>query len=100
MASDYTKKLKSIRKAEGLTQKAFSDLVGIPLGSIKNYETGRAEAGLKTIELIVNNPAFTKYTLWLMTGDVAPEVGQISPTLPQAGKRTACVGCSERMHGS
>ncbi|NBJ32266.1 helix-turn-helix transcriptional regulator [Serratia fonticola] len=96
MSSDYAQKLKSIRKAEGLTQKAFSDLVGIPLGSIKNYETGRAEAGLKTIELIVNNPAFTKYTLWLMTGSIAPESGQISPVLSPDGH--GCTSNNQKGH--
>ncbi len=85
MSSDYAQKLKAIRKAEGLTQKAFSDLVGIPLGSIKNYETGQTEAGLKTIELVVNNAVLKKYTMWLMTGDVAPEIGQISPDLSPDG---------------
>jgi transcriptional regulator with XRE-family HTH domain len=100
MPRDYAKKLKQVRVAEGLTQQAFSDLTGIVIGTIKNYETGRVEAGLKTIELVVNNPAFSKYTLWLMIGDVATEIGQISPSVPQAGKRTACVGCSERMYRS
>lgn len=85
MSSDYAQKLKSIRQAEGLTQRAFSELVGVPLGSIKNYETGRTEAGLKTIELVVNNSALKKYTLWLMTGDTAPEIGQISPDLSPDG---------------
>ncbi|WP_424141273.1 helix-turn-helix domain-containing protein [Serratia marcescens] len=90
MSSDYAQKLKSIRRAEGLTQKAFSDLVGVPLGSIKNYETGQTEAGLKTIELVVNNPQLKKYTMWLMTGDVAPEIGQISPALsPDGHDRTS-----------
>ncbi|HHQ6590238.1 TPA: helix-turn-helix domain-containing protein [Serratia fonticola] len=96
MPSDYAKKLKQIRFAEGLTQQAFSELTGIVVGTIKNYETGRVEAGLKTIELVVNNPALKKYTLWLMIGSVAPEIGKISPIVLQAGKRTACAECSEK----
>lgn len=85
LSSDYAKKLKEIRLAEGLTQKAFSDLTGIVVGTIKNYETGRTEAGLKMIELVVNNSQLKKYTMWLMTGDVAPEIGQISPVLSPDG---------------
>ncbi len=36
MSTDYAMKLREIRKAEGLTQKQFSDLSGISLGTIKN----------------------------------------------------------------
>lgn len=85
LSSIYAQKLKAIRRAEGLTQKSFSEQAGIPLGTIKNYETGQVEAGLKVIELVVNNPQFKKYTMWLMTGDVAPEIGQISPDLSPNG---------------
>lgn len=34
---------------------------------------------------ITSNPRFKKYTMWLMTGDVAPEIGQISPALSPDG---------------
>ncbi len=40
-------KLKAIRKAEGLTQTKFSEMSGIALGTIKNYESGQKEPGIK-----------------------------------------------------
>lgn len=88
MSSEYEKKMKKIRKAEGLTQKAFADLVGINLGMIKNYETGYSGIGLKTVDTILNHPRFSKYTLWMMTDQVAPSAGQISPTLSPDGQES------------
>ncbi|NBJ32267.1 transcriptional regulator [Serratia fonticola] len=100
MASDYTKKLKQIRLAEGLTQKAFSELTAIGLGTVKNYETGVKGVGSTILDKVTNHPQLTKYTLWLMIGSVAPEIGQISPTVSQAGKRITSEGCSEGMDRS
>lgn len=36
-------KLKAIRKAEGLTQAKFSEISGIALGTVKNYESGHKD---------------------------------------------------------
>lgn len=85
MSSSYADKLKSIRASEGITQKRFSELTGIALSTIKNYESGQADVGIKVIDSVLSNPQFEKYTLWLMTGNVAPEAGQISPTLSPDG---------------
>ncbi|HHQ6595552.1 TPA: helix-turn-helix domain-containing protein [Serratia fonticola] len=90
-------KVREIREAEGLSREEFSALTGVPAGSLKRYETERIKSiGSNFLLKITRNGKFKKYTLWLMTDDIAPEIGQISPAL-QAGKRTACVGCSERM---
>ncbi|EFF0477532.1 helix-turn-helix transcriptional regulator [Escherichia coli] len=86
MSTDYAMKLREIRKAEGLTQKQFSDLSGISLGTIKNYETGQHQAGIQTVERIINVMQFQKYTLWLMTDKTAPSAGQVSPSLSPDGQ--------------
>lgn len=86
MSSGYGEKLKELRKAEGLTQGGFSELIGIGLSTIKNYETGQKEVGLAVIDKIIKHPQFTKYALWLMTGNTAPESGQISPALSPDGQ--------------
>ncbi len=85
-SSAYAAKLKEIRIAEGLTQKQLSEISGISLGSIKNYESGHNEVGLTVIERIIAVPILKKYTLWLMTGDTHPGSGQISPTLSPDGQ--------------
>lgn len=78
-------KLRSIRKAEGLTQQQFSDLTGISLGTIKNYETGTFDVGLKTIDMVLNVESFEKYMMWLMKGKTNPGLGQIAPPLSPDG---------------
>ncbi|EDM9769363.1 helix-turn-helix transcriptional regulator [Salmonella enterica subsp. enterica serovar Tudu] len=79
MSTSYDEKLKAIRKAEGLTQTQLSDLTGIGLSTIKNYETKLKDVGLGVIEKVLSVPELQKYTLWLMTDQTAPESGQIAP---------------------
>ncbi len=72
--------MRLLREHESLTREEFADLTGIPAGSIKRYETGRISSiGSDTLLKITQNERFKKYTLWLMTGESSPEVGQISP---------------------
>ncbi|WP_427192583.1 helix-turn-helix domain-containing protein [Serratia marcescens] len=82
---DFSEKLRLIRIAEGLTQRQFVDLVGIGLGTVKNYETHQTIAGGVVVERVLNVPRFQKYTLWLMTGKTAPAAGQIAPPLSPDG---------------
>lgn len=85
MSNTIEQKLRAVRKAERLTQQALSDMTGISLGTIKNYERGFNSVGLQTVELILSVPQMQKYTLWLMTGKTAPSAGQISPPLSLMG---------------
>lgn len=78
-------KLLSIRKAEGLTQQQFSDLTGIPLSTIRDYEAGQFDVGLKTIDMVLNVERFEKYMMWLMKGKTNPGLGQIAPPLSPDG---------------
>lgn len=79
---EFAQKLKAIRGREGLTQKEFGDLVGISINTMKKYESSAFEMGYGALTKMLQNPRFTKYTLWLMTGGIAPECGQISPEQP------------------
>ncbi|EFC3040725.1 TPA: helix-turn-helix transcriptional regulator [Escherichia coli] len=85
MSSGYEKKLKEIRKSEGLTQAEFADVTGINLGTIKNYESGKREVGLSVVDRVINSKDFEKYTIWLMTGKTNEAAGQISPSLSPDG---------------
>ncbi|EPC5682504.1 helix-turn-helix transcriptional regulator [Pseudomonas aeruginosa] len=76
---DLSAKLKAIRATERLTQVEFCSLVDISLSSWKKYEASITDMGLAPVLKITNHPRFKKYTLWLMTGDTAPECGQVSP---------------------
>lgn len=79
---EFAQKLKAIRSREGLTQMEFSDLVEISINSVKKYEGGMFEMGYGALTKVLQHPRFTKYTLWLMTDETAPECGQISPVQP------------------
>ncbi|MDE1489869.1 helix-turn-helix domain-containing protein [Xenorhabdus bovienii] len=85
MSIDYGKKLREIRKAEKLTQKSMSDITGIALSAIRNYETQDVSVGISIVERVLAVDIFRKYTLWLMTDTTAPEAGQVSPALAHYG---------------
>lgn len=77
---ELAEKLKAIRLKEGLTQSELCEATGINLSSYKKYELAlRTEVSSIALLKITNHPRFKKYVLWLMTGDTAPESGQISP---------------------
>lgn len=75
---DLASKLKAIRRKEGVTQAEFCELVGLSISSYKKYESAMFEMGYGALCKVVNHPRFTKYTLWLMTDQVAPDCGQMS----------------------
>lgn len=80
-------KIRAIREAESLTREEFGVLLDIPIGTLKRYETNRiGSVGGDVLMKIAQHPQFTKYTMWLMTGNIAPEVDQISPALSLMGK--------------
>lgn len=78
-------KVKVIRESEGLTRRQFSEVIGIPLSTIEKYEMGKFEPSGGALVKITNHPKFSKFTMWLMTGNIAPEIGQISPALSPDG---------------
>ncbi|AUU27167.1 helix-turn-helix transcriptional regulator [Salmonella enterica subsp. enterica serovar Newport] len=86
MSRDYADKLRQIRKAEGMTQKVFSERTGLALGTIKSYEAGHQSARSEIVERVVSVLQFEKYTLWLMTNKTAPAAGQIAPSLSPDGQ--------------
>jgi len=85
LSNTIEQKLLAVRKAERLTQKTLSELTGISLGTIKNYERGFNSVGLQTVELILRLPSMEKYALWIMTDKTAPAAGQVCPALSPDG---------------
>lgn len=71
-------KLKAIRRKEDVTQTEFCELVGLSISTYKKNEAAMFEMGYGALCKILNHPQFTKYTLWLMTDQEAPECGQVS----------------------
>ncbi|MCS2169071.1 helix-turn-helix domain-containing protein [Scandinavium sp. TWS1a] len=96
---NLAQKLRAIRKAEGLTQAKFCEISGIALGTLKNYEGGHQEPGIQVVMQVTNSKQFEKYTLWLMTGNTAPQAGQISPAFAHIGQDPTKSGQSEKQTG-
>jgi transcriptional regulator with XRE-family HTH domain len=87
MSTNIGSKIREIREAEGLSREDFSALTGVPAGNLKRYETDRIKSiGSDFLLKITQHEKFKKYTMWLMTGDIAPEIGQISPVLSPNGQ--------------
>ncbi|EPC0890970.1 MULTISPECIES: helix-turn-helix domain-containing protein [Citrobacter] len=86
MSIDVSEKIKLIRESERLNRREFSDLTGVPYSSLGSYENRSKNAGVESIMKILQHPRFTKYTLWFMTDQVAPEAGQIAPALAHFGQ--------------
>ncbi|MGA7587036.1 MAG: helix-turn-helix transcriptional regulator [Rouxiella badensis] len=86
MSSSLGDKLVVMRESERLNRRELSDLVGIPYGTLTYYETGRSTPPTDVTMRLLSHPQFRKYTLWFMSGQTAPEAGQIAPALAHYGQ--------------
>ena len=86
MSIDVSEKLKLIRESERLNRKEFSEVTGVAYSALASYESRSKNAGVEAIMKVLQHPRFTKYTLWFMTDQVAPEAGQIAPALAHFGQ--------------
>lgn len=78
-------KLKAMRNAEGLTQLDVCQLLDFSISTLKKYETGVIEPGGSALMKYTTHPLFQKYSLWLMTGQIAEIAGQVAPPLSLDG---------------
>lgn len=78
-------KFRLIRKAEGMTRQDFADAVGLPYGTITNYETKGFQVTEGALVKICKHPRFKKYAYWLTTDETMPAAGQIAPPLSLDG---------------
>jgi transcriptional regulator with XRE-family HTH domain len=78
-------KFRLIREAEGMTRQEFADAVGLPYGTITNYESRGKQVTEGALMKVTKHPRFKKYAYWLSTDETMPEVGQISPALSLNG---------------
>lgn len=73
------KRLKSIIKEEKISQRAFAKEMNLSVTAIEHYI---AERRVPSGELFIEmgkHSTYRKYTMWLLTGNVEPNSGQISP---------------------
>ncbi|MBY6034988.1 transcriptional regulator [Marinobacter daepoensis] len=82
MSSELATKLRLIREAETSGRAEFSARIGIAKKTLEGIEqTGRVPRG-DLLEKVCQE--WPKYTLWLMTGEIIPDAGQISPEIEKA----------------
>ena len=51
---------------------------------LQNIKRGRARMGVAEAELLAKQ--FPRYALWLISGEIAPDVGQTSPEYDEANR--------------
>lgn len=85
LSIDFAQKLRAMRRAEKITQQKFSEITGIALGSIKQYETGHQPARADIAFRVLQCDVFEKYTMWLLHDKTFPQAGQVSPALSLDG---------------
>ena len=73
------KKIKAVRIAERLTQDEMSQLIDVPMVSLKSYELGKRSVNEKNLMKVTKHERFEKYAYWLTTDKTLPESGQIAP---------------------
>lgn len=82
MSSELTRRMREIREAETSGRHEFSQRVGINKKTLESLEqSGRAPKG-ELLEAICG--VWPQYTLWLMTGQVNEEAGQVNPEIEKA----------------
>ena len=72
-------KIRHIRETMGLSRPKFAELLGVPPTTLKNYELGYREVGGAFLVALAHQEQLRKFTLWLLSDKIAPEIGQISP---------------------
>ncbi|ECC7842292.1 helix-turn-helix transcriptional regulator [Salmonella enterica] len=87
MSNTIEQKMKKIRLAEGMTQKQLSELTGLSLGTIKNYESGQNTVGLYVVQAILVQKPFRKYTMWVIHDTPDAEPVQVAPVTDPTRKR-------------
>lgn len=80
MSNNIGLKIREIRECEGLSRDDFARIIDCKVNTLTQIETGRTKNPASDTPQAVCK-AFPQYTLWLMTGQVNPEGGQISPEI-------------------
>jgi DNA-binding XRE family transcriptional regulator len=79
MSNELAKKMRLIRETETNGRAEFSERIGLAKKTLEGIEqTGRVPKG-DLLEKVCQE--WPKYTLWLMTGQIATEAGQVNPAM-------------------
>lgn len=87
---EINKKIRTLRDSLKLGRGEFAEKTDIPKKTIENLEQEKQKAYAWHIQAICN--VWPEYTLWLMTNQIAPEIGQISPELEETRRQLEKAG--------
>ncbi|MDE1352182.1 helix-turn-helix domain-containing protein, partial [Vibrio aestuarianus] len=73
------KKIKAMRISESLSRSEMSQLVDIPIGTLRDYEQEKRIPKGDILIKITKHERFDKYAYWLATDNTNPESGHIAP---------------------
>ncbi len=100
MGMPISEKLKIMRESERLTSlPETAKMLGLNRDALWRYEAGKTIPNAEVMMGVLSHPRFEKYTLWFMTGKIAPESGQIAPALAHYGQDKTESSASERKIG-
>lgn len=86
------KRLKSIIKEEGLSQRAFAEEMGLSVTAIEHYIAERRTPSGELFIEMGKSGRFRKYTMWLLSGTVEPGAGQVCPAFSTQEKCGLTIG--------
>ena len=86
MSTEFGKKIRDIRETEGINRPVFCKKIDVPVSTMMKLDQPSSTSIPKYDIVQKICKAFPQYTLWLMTDQVNPEAGQISPEIKQAQK--------------
>ncbi|EMZ5860589.1 TPA: helix-turn-helix domain-containing protein [Yersinia enterocolitica] len=100
MSMSFSEKLKIMRESERLTSlPEVASMLGLNRDALWRYENGKTTPNIEVVTKILSHPRFEKYTLWFITGKIAPESGQIAPALAHYGHGETISSPSEKKIG-
>lgn len=77
----------SVWDSQGLSAPKLEKLTGIDRSSWYHLRNGKRRANEEDIEAIVK--MFPQYAFWIASGQIAPEIGQISPSFDESKPTTS-----------
>lgn len=83
----YIEKIEAIRIVTGLKIHDMSALLGLSSCEYGELIRKTREVKLQEITRIADSPTTRRFIVWLISGRVIPEAGQISPDLSRCGLR-------------
>lgn len=100
MSMSISEKLKIMRESERLTSLPdTAKMLGLNRDALWRYEAGKTIPNAEVLVEILSHQRFQKYTLWFMTGKIAPDAGQIAPALAHYGLEKTESPASEKKTG-